>query len=105
MPTYKNTRASRPEAPRASSGIPTIVVTEPSSQQACTKQDIGKKWFVLSQIYATAFQTRAPLDLEAYEGIVGKAWEEPIDNVFHAIVKRRAGSDPIRPEINPFTKK
>jgi hypothetical protein len=36
--------------------------------------------------------------LEAYDGIAGKAWEEPIDNVFDAIVKRRAGSDPISPE-------
>jgi len=74
------------------------VVTESSSQQACTERDIGKEWSVLSHIYAAAFQTRSPLDLEAYEGFVGKAWEEPIDNVFDAIVKRRAGPDPLRPE-------
>ena len=61
-------------------------------------KSLVKQWSVLSYICATAFQTRPPLDLEAYEGFVGKAWEEPIDNVFDAIVKRRAGRGSISPE-------
>jgi hypothetical protein len=74
------------------------VVIESWSQQACTEQELDQKWFVLSHIYATASQRRDPLDLEAYKGSVGKAWEEPIDNVFEAIVKRGAGPDPLSPE-------
>jgi hypothetical protein len=99
MSTYKNTRVSLPEESRASSEIPAIVVSEPSSRQACTEQeDINKQWFVVNHIYATASQRREPLDLEAYKGSVGKGWEEPIDNVFDAIVKRGAGPDPLSPE-------
>jgi len=98
MPRSKRARVSLPGQPKASSGIATIVDSEPLSQQACTEQDIKNKWFVLSHIYATAFQTRAPLNLEAYEGIVGKAWNDPIDNVFNAIVKRRDKPDPLSPE-------